>query len=1050
MVKRSLLALALLAAVIGIPFGAHAWTYYFGDNLRYGETGADIPYLQQYLSQEGYFQYSTTTDHFGPVTLAAVKAWQAANGIPSTGFFGPISRAFVNGTGAPAASSSDVSMIWPLQGSTLGENVLLYASVSSSAPAAPVGFSIDGAAPGAGAVATSAPYFVWATLAPGTHTVVAHVTDVDGVEHDSAPVTFAVAAPSSSDPTDGAPYAPCVTECGGVTFTPGTADSATTTVTASTSLTGYWPLDEGSGTVAYDGSGNGLNGTWSGTQSSASGTYYTAGLIGPSAGYFNGSNDYIGMGSSTLFDSQDVTMSAWVYPTDESVQRVVMGKEEQYKFAVHNGQFDILESCDGAEWDVNTPISGSAPLDAWTYATFVVNSTDGINQFYINGNLVSSSTNCGTITNFNADTFEIGGYSGANAPFAGAIDDARFYTRALTASEVQALYDAVTVPVAISITPTSTMLMSGASTTFSATVSDATNTAVTWSATLGSINASGTYTAPTLASTTSVATGTVTAMSVADGTKIATATVTVTNGLVDEWPLNEGSGAVAYNAVNSANNGAWHGTQSSASGTYYGAGVTTSSVAGVFDGTDDYIDPSLSLTYTTSSTFTWTAWVNLNSGIEGTNVILGDRGTTPWVKLTPSAFEYGNGGIMSNSIPFGQWELISIVKSGDSFYYYENAALETSVSSTAISSATLPFFIGTDPDDPQDGYTWGSVSDVRIYDTALSQGDIQSLYNEVLPPPVVSVSVTPTSTSLLADATTTFVATVSNASDTAVTWSAVYGTINGSGVYTAPSSTTSSTVTDTITATSVADPTKTATATVTVTPGLLGWWPTREGSGSIAYDVSGNGANGTWNGAPDGEDSSYYGSYDSDSTIEYAGAFDGSTNYIATSVAWPTSGSISLWADPSDISSWMSPAGWKYAPSSGGYILVDEGGSGNWRAVFNSSGLGEADVQSTSSIPFNEWSYVTMTWNKEGSTTTISLYVNGVPQGATTTTQTATSSIGDFYYGTAGQSANNDYNGYIDDVRVYDRALTPTEIQGIYNMEQPANSSTPPVLLSLS
>ena len=125
---------------------------------------------------------------------------------------------------------------------------------------------------------------------------------------------------------------------------------------------------------------------------------------------------------------------------------------------------------------------------------------------------------------------------------------------------------------------------------------------------------------------------------------------------------------------------------------------------------------------------------------------------------------------------------------------------------------------------------------------------------------------------------------------------------------------------------------------------------------------------------------------------------------------------------------------------------MDEGDGSHWRAVFNSSGLGEVDVQSTSTIPADAWSQVAMAWNKVGSTTTITLYVNGISRGSTTTQQVATSSIGPFYYGTAGQSANNDFTGYIDDVRTYNRALTSSEIQSIYNAEQPTNSSTPAIL----
>lgn len=78
------------------------------------------------------------------------------------------------------------------------------------------------------------------------------------------------------------------------------------------------------------------------------------------------------------------------------------------------------------------------------------------------------------------------------------------------------------VGVAVSVSPSSVTLQPGLSQQFTATVTGSTNTAVTWSATAGTISASGLYTAPT-----TVGTYSVTAVSQADATKSATATVIV-------------------------------------------------------------------------------------------------------------------------------------------------------------------------------------------------------------------------------------------------------------------------------------------------------------------------------------------------------------------------------------------------------------------------------------------------------------------------------------------------------------------------------------------
>lgn len=78
-------------------------------------------------------------------------------------------------------------------------------------------------------------------------------------------------------------------------------------------------------------------------------------------------------------------------------------------------------------------------------------------------------------------------------------------------------------PVSITVAPTSATIAVNSTRQFSASVSGTTNTAVTWTASAGSISSSGLYTAPA-----ATGTYTVTARSVQDPTKTATANVTVT------------------------------------------------------------------------------------------------------------------------------------------------------------------------------------------------------------------------------------------------------------------------------------------------------------------------------------------------------------------------------------------------------------------------------------------------------------------------------------------------------------------------------------------
>lgn len=69
-------------------------------NVRLGatdaQTGGSVTALQQYLSDQGYFNASYVgTGRFGPLTLSAVAHYQAAQGLPATGYVGPMTRGVI-------------------------------------------------------------------------------------------------------------------------------------------------------------------------------------------------------------------------------------------------------------------------------------------------------------------------------------------------------------------------------------------------------------------------------------------------------------------------------------------------------------------------------------------------------------------------------------------------------------------------------------------------------------------------------------------------------------------------------------------------------------------------------------------------------------------------------------------------------------------------------------------------------------------------------------------------------------------------------------------
>ena len=99
------------------------------------------------------------------------------------------------------------------------------------------------------------------------------------------------------------------------------------------------------------------------------------------------------------------------------------------------------------------------------------------------------------------------------------------------------------------------------------------------------------------------------------------------------------------------------------------------------------------------------------------------------------------------------------------------------------------------------------------------------------------------------------------------------------------------------------------------------------------------------------------------------------------------------------------------------------------------------DALSSTSIPLNTWTHVAAVYNSTNSS--IKLYINGSEVSYTTQTYNAMQyhsncavNIGALTYGTGGGAGANDqqwFNGHIDELRVYDDALTATEIGYIAN-----------------
>jgi hypothetical protein len=299
-----------------------------------------------------------------------------------------------------------------------------------------------------------------------------------------------------------------------------------TAAAATTGLVAAYSFNEGSGARVGDSSGNGNNGT------GVNGVWTTTGKFGGSL-LFNGTDARVTVPDSASLDlTNGMTIEAWIRPTVVSGWQTIATKETSGDITYglfSNSDTNRPSGIVNVAGEKDTRGASQLPLNTWTH---LATTYDGsVIRVFVNGTQVSSRTVGGNMLT-STGVLRIGGNAVWGEYFNGYIDELRIYKRALSVAEVQSDMNTAigsTAPpatqVGISISPTSASLQTGATRQFTASVTGTTNTAVTWSATGGTVSSTGVYTAPS-----TTGTYTVRATSVADTTKSSSATVSVTSG----------------------------------------------------------------------------------------------------------------------------------------------------------------------------------------------------------------------------------------------------------------------------------------------------------------------------------------------------------------------------------------------------------------------------------------------------------------------------------------------------------------------------------------
>ncbi len=204
-----------------------------------------------------------------------------------------------------------------------------------------------------------------------------------------------------------------------------------------------------------------------------------------------------------------------------------------------------------------------------------------------------------------------------------------------------------------------------------------------------------------------------------------------------------------------------------------------------------------------------------------------------------------------------------------------------------------------------------------------------------------------------------------------------------------------------------------AEAACAVLPGLVGAWGFDEPSGTAVFDTSGHTNTGTIAGATRTADGRY----------GRALSFDGSNDMVtvpdAISLDLVSGMTLQAWVNPTALGPWRTVI-LKEQPGNLAYGMYANDGTGRPTGHV----AVPSDTRTTGTpLPLNTWTHMAVTYDG----TTLRLYENGAQVASELTPGSITVSNGALRFG--GNAVWDEYfAGRIDDVRIYDRALTPAEL----------------------
>src|SRR5467141_3514113 len=841
--------------------------------------------------------------------------------------------------------------------------------------------------------------------------------------------------------------------------------------------TATYGFNEGSGNTTVDASGNANVGTLSGP------SWTTAGRYGYALS-FNGTNAYVeAANSNSLNPGTAATFSAWVnvLAANANISSVInkwsQTSDDEYLFGLDssNRLTFAWQTTGGNVWGRPSYniVSGNAqvPLGTWTYITVVRNGP--AISFYVNGNLDATFGAAADANPFRSgiDTVRIGGQNrgAASRVLNGVIDEVRMYSQALTPAQIQADMNA---PIRKNALPEANYGFNEGNGNTTADASGNANVGTlsgpSWT-TAGrygyALSFNGTNAYVEAANSNSLNPGTAATFSAWVNVLAANANI---SSVINKW--SQTSDDEYLFGLDSSNRltFAWQTT----GGNVWGRpsyNIVSGNVQ-VPLGTWTYITvvrngPAISFYVNGNLDATFGAAADANpfrSGIDTVRIGGQNRGAASRVlngvidevrmynqALTPAQIQGDMNALIgtpivlpsittqpvSQSVTVGQTATFSVTATGTSPPRYQWRKNGTALSGATSASYTTPATSTSDNGAQFTVVVSNSVGSVTSNAAALS-------VNAASP----SITTQPVSQSVTVGQTATFSVSATGTALVSYQWQKDGAAIGGSNAasYTTPATTIADNGAQfTVAVSNTAGNVTSSAASLSVNALLpTAAYAFNEGSGNITADASGNGNTGTLSG-PSWTRAGHYGN---------AISFNGANGYVeaanSNSFNPGTAATFSAWmmvlAANADVSSVVN----KWSQSIDDEYLFGLNSSNHLTFAWQTTGgnvWGQPSynmVSGNTQVPLSTWTYITVVRNGPA----ISFYINGnldTSFGAAADANPFRSGINTVRIG--GQnlgSVSRVLNGTIDEVRIYNQALTQAQIQADIN--KPISTPTAP------